>query len=121
LLNVPSPSFRKSPAVSGAPITPFGGVRLIPCTVRFLAGFLADCCVIGRNARAKAADLYQAYMQWCEQNGERAETQRSFGMRLTERGFETHKGAKGQRGWRGVGLLQVADVADVAEETDITK
>mgnify|MGYP003375701289 CR=1 FL=1 len=52
-----------------------------------LAAWLGECCIVGKRYEAKAADLYASYSQWCEQSGERPETQRKWGMRLTERGF----------------------------------
>ena len=52
-----------------------------------LAAWLGECCIVGKRFEAKAADLYASYSQWCEQSGERPETQRKWGMRLTERGF----------------------------------
>jgi P4 family phage/plasmid primase-like protien len=71
-----------------------------------LAAFLIDCCVVHRNARVKASELYHIYTQWCEDNGEQTENQRSFGMRLSERGFERYRGGtKGEFMWRGIGLL----------------
>jgi hypothetical protein len=69
-----------------------------------LAAWLADCCVIKKLAEAPAADLYRSYVQWREQNGERPETQTSFGLRLTERGFERVKRRNGWV-WYGIGLL----------------
>jgi putative DNA primase/helicase len=68
-----------------------------------LAGFLDDRCSIGPNAWAKATPLYEAYKAWCEETGERAETQRRFGMRLTERGFVREK-VGGTYRWYGIGL-----------------
>jgi putative DNA primase/helicase len=38
----------------------------------------------------KAAELYEAYKRWSEQNGEHADVQRTWGMKLTERGFERY-------------------------------
>jgi putative DNA primase/helicase len=52
-----------------------------------LAAWLGECCIVGKRFEAKAADLYATYCAWCEQCGERPETQRKWGMRLTERGF----------------------------------
>jgi len=68
-----------------------------------LAAWLSDCCVVTKLAEASAADLYRSYVQWREQNGERAETQTSFGLRLTER-FERVKRRNGIF-WLGIGLL----------------
>jgi putative DNA primase/helicase len=73
-----------------------------------LAAFLADCCVVHRNARVKASELYHIYTQWCEDNGEHVENQRSFGMRLSERGFERCK-VKGLGWWRGIGIAVQED------------
>ena len=69
-----------------------------------LAAWLADCCIVKKVAEASAADLYRSYVQWREQNGERPETQTSFGLRLTERGFERVKRRNGIF-WLGIGLL----------------
>lgn len=73
-----------------------------------LAAWLADCCVINKRAEAKAADLYKSYCDWCDAQGERPESQRSFGLRLTERGFERVK-RRTIWAWLGIGLLTTAD------------
>ena len=45
---------------------------------------------------------------WCDDAGERPETQKTFGMRLTERGFESARSSsgvnKGRKVWHGIGL-----------------
>lgn len=68
-----------------------------------LAGFIAECCVVHRNAKGTAKELYKTYSEWCEECGEYAESQRKFGMSLTERGFERIKHGTGWV-WRGIGL-----------------
>ncbi|MDI7245861.1 MAG: phage/plasmid primase, P4 family [Bacillota bacterium] len=78
-----------------------------------LAQFLEECCIVNPLAKAKAGDLYKAYAEWCEENGERPVSQRNFGMRLTERGFEPYRaGARRDRFWRGVGLTDTTDTTD---------
>src|SRR5215203_3914787 len=74
-----------------------------------LGAFLRECCELGSEYNVAAKDLYGAYKFWCEDNGERPETQRRFGSRLTERGgFERYRGgADGGHRWRGVRLLTV--------------
>lgn len=74
-----------------------------------LAAWISDCCVVKKVAEAKAADLYASYTDWCDAQGERPEAQRSFGLRLTERGFEQKKRTGGNRYWLGIGLLSSAD------------
>lgn len=71
-----------------------------------LGGFLSECCVFSANARTSAKDLYDAYCQWTELAGERALSQRWFGLRLGERGTcESYHGSRGYRWWRGIGLV----------------
>jgi hypothetical protein len=65
-----------------------------------LAAFIADCCEARPHHRAYASDLYKSYKLWCEETGERRETQTKFGRRLTEKGYEN--GGKG--GARGAAL-----------------
>lgn len=70
-----------------------------------LAAFLEECCTIQDWTKTTAKELYRSYVQWCDDNGERPEAQRSFGLRLAERGFRSRKGGKGARIWEGIGLL----------------
>jgi putative DNA primase/helicase len=68
-----------------------------------LAAFIEDRCVVGRGLEAQATPLYNAYREWAESAGEKAEKQRGFGMRLTERGFAREKRGGTYR-WLGIGL-----------------
>ena len=73
-----------------------------------LAAFIDEECVVSDNATASAKALYSAYKGWCEENGEKAESQRKFGGRLKERGFESGRQTTGARKgaveWYGIGL-----------------
>jgi putative DNA primase/helicase len=68
-----------------------------------LAAFLEECCILRSDAMASAKNLYIAYKEWCEANGEPVEKQRRFGMRLTERGLRRQK-VGGVYRWYGIGL-----------------
>src|SRR5215203_2556672 len=68
-----------------------------------LAAFLEECCILRSDAMAFAKNLYVAYKEWCEANGEPVEKQRRFGMRLTERGLRRQK-VGGVCRWYGIGL-----------------
>jgi putative DNA primase/helicase len=71
-----------------------------------LGAFLKECCKQGPDENEAASDLYTAYKLWCQDGGERAETQRRFGSQLRERGFERYRGgADGGHRWRRVSLL----------------
>jgi putative DNA primase/helicase len=73
-----------------------------------LAAFIEDRCVLGTTALAPATPLYKQYQNWCDDAGEKPETQKMFGMRLSERGFESTQISrgphKGRRGWLGIGI-----------------
>jgi putative DNA primase/helicase len=70
-----------------------------------LGGFLSDCCVLDAKAQAQAGDLYQAYKDWCEANGEREVSGTRFGRQLAERGFEKERDNTGHVAYVGIGLL----------------
>src|SRR5829696_7339223 len=71
-----------------------------------LASFLDEVCVIGPHHKVLAEGLYQRYAMWCDKSGEKPETQKMFGMRLRDRGFENGKIKRGPhkdlKGWLGI-------------------
>jgi len=69
-----------------------------------LGGFLDECCVFTRNAQTPAKDLYLAYCQWAERNGEKPLSQRWFSLRLSERGTCENYRTRSARYWHGIGL-----------------
>jgi putative DNA primase/helicase len=80
-----------------------------------LANFIEDRCVEHEDAHAAAAQLWKAWKSWADISGEKIGTQKAFGARLTERGFESFKYSGGKhkdrRGWAGIGL-QTGDDPD---------
>ncbi|MDP8952211.1 MAG: phage/plasmid primase, P4 family, partial [Actinomycetota bacterium] len=84
-----------------------------------LASFIEDCCVVHLDATATSQALYDAYKAWCEENGERSESKRSFGVRLTELGFERARGSQSVHIRRGLGLRSDRE-PDPAPESDPT-
>lgn len=78
-----------------------------------LALFFEDCCILSPNAVSASADLYEAFQKWADQNGERPLTQRTFGGKLTERGFATQRGTGGKRLWAGIGIR--SDASDTSD------
>mgnify|MGYP001560364601 FL=1 len=67
-----------------------------------IGAFLGECCILTPEVKAKARDLYGVYREWCETGGEYALSQRSFGLRLTERGLERVKSSGNY--WKGIGI-----------------
>ncbi len=68
-----------------------------------LGDFLAEYCVVDPTASEKNVDLYKAYCRWCEQEGDKAISQRIFSQSLQERGFRNEKTKYG-RIWHGLQL-----------------
>lgn len=68
-----------------------------------LGSFLEDCCVVSPNVQTTVKALWNAYLEWCEGNGEKPIGKRTFGMRLAERGFDRAK-SMDKRLWKGVCL-----------------
>ena len=73
-----------------------------------LAAFIDEECIVAEHASATAKALYSGYKDWCDENGERPESQRRFGGRLKERGFVSGRMTTGTRKgaveWYGIGL-----------------
>ena len=68
-----------------------------------LAGFLRDVCVEHPFSEITKKEFYAAYKEWCEENGDKPESQRAISRRMKERGFQEKKGTGGTRKWIGVG------------------
>lgn len=67
-----------------------------------LGQFFSEKCQLDSNFYVSAKDIYSAYTEWSESQGEkRPMSQRDFGMQLTERGFEGKRHGKG-RLWYGL-------------------
>lgn len=50
--------------------------------------FILEWCERGPEFKANTTELFNAYCLWCAEYGEKRTTQRWFGSRLTDRGFE---------------------------------
>ena len=57
-----------------------------------ISGFVDECCLIARNARYPAVELYLTYVRWCLQSGVPVQDQFTFlevlecyGLRYRER------------------------------------
>ncbi len=59
--------------------------------------FLADCCNAQKAATTKARTLYNAYKDWCADNGRKhIITQTAFGNEMTSRGYAKKRTSSGQ-------------------------
>lgn len=56
-----------------------------------LGRFLEDCCDLGGDLKVQAQELFSAYTTWARINREPDLSQKVFGERIRERGFQTKK------------------------------
>lgn len=84
-----------------------------------LAGFLADCCVIGDGIEVSTKELGTAYKAWCEASGEEPMSTTLFGRCLTERGFAGARGHRGGRVRKGLALAPATGAAGTASPSPI--
>jgi putative DNA primase/helicase len=84
-----------------------------------IGAFLKDCCEEEPEHDVAAKDLYTRYKSWCDENGETTEKQRTFGSKLSERGYERYRGGvSGGHRWRGLTLCDVA-ICRGSDPTDL--
>jgi hypothetical protein len=69
-----------------------------------VAQFIAARCKVGPEALTTAGGLYFEYLDWCQEIGQEALGQRSFGIRLTRLGFIRRRRGRGRHWWQGVEL-----------------
>ncbi|MBI9078067.1 MAG: DNA primase [Desulfatibacillum sp.] len=65
--------------------------------------FFGECCLIQTNTEVKAGYLYEAYRQWCGENGHRYISGTKFGKRVKDR-FDSYQNYKGVF-YLGIGLI----------------
>ncbi|AEF82605.1 DNA primase family protein [Leadbettera azotonutricia] len=68
-----------------------------------LGAFIKECCIQSPGVSVQARELFKAYQEWCEENNERAFSERFMAMRLKEMGLEKWRTAEA-RFWRGIML-----------------
>jgi len=71
--------------------------------------FMSEVCVFDRSKTVTKTNLYEAYEQWCAEEGEEPKTIKTFGSTMKEKGvvknFEEKK-SNGIRIWQGIGLRE---------------
>jgi putative DNA primase/helicase len=70
-----------------------------------LAEFIKDCCIMKPGARVSRKALFDAYLEWCQADGQAQLNTRSFAASMREKGFpECRGGPRGARAWEGIEL-----------------
>ena len=75
-----------------------------------LGQFLEERCQEGPEMMHATGELYQSYRAWAEGQGLRPMSARTFGQRLSDRGYPAHKGTGGRRYRRGLMLSAPPDL-----------
>ena len=68
-----------------------------------LGQFISECCLIGGVHAERSLTLYQVYYKWALEQGERPWANRTFTLRLEERGFNRQRKSSGVW-WLGIGI-----------------
>jgi putative DNA primase/helicase len=68
-----------------------------------LGNFMKECCVQGPGCTVRARELFKAYQEWCDENNERAGSERFIAARLKELGLERSRTAEA-RYWNNIML-----------------
>ncbi len=81
-----------------------------------MATFIEEVCEVNPTFESSSGDLYKAFKQWADTNGEYVMSNQMFGRRLSERGYEQRKtgGLIRRRGIR----LRSADAPSVQQEAE---
>jgi hypothetical protein len=72
--------------------------------VKPLQGFVKKCCIIAKNARYPALELYLTYVNWCLNAGATVHDQFSFLEMLEAHGFKYGQ-RKGGCWFKGISVL----------------
>jgi putative DNA primase/helicase len=94
-----------------------GGLRPPPQVLEATADYRAEMdvladflgTVLDPRGEVQSSALYKAYANWCDTNGERANSQSWFSRRLKERGYKSRK-TNGNVVWEGMSLPVPDDV-----------
>ncbi|MGO4268256.1 phage/plasmid primase, P4 family [Paenibacillus sp. TAF58] len=85
-----------------------------------MSHFVRDFCIVNPLAKASSADLYDAYKEWCEDNGEYTLTKNKFITKLRER-MESHGNpitdyrTNTGRYWKGIALADKTDLPNISD------
>ena len=74
--------------------------------------FIEECCIVGPNEKVSSKELFDKYIEWCEENKEYNLTNRQFIYKLKERSLETLRGHANKVYINGISLGLLSDDND---------
>jgi putative DNA primase/helicase len=88
----------------------------------FLNDFLKEMCVVDPAEKVPVKAVWDAYKQWCEEQGEDPAQGRTFNHMMEERGFERKQArihGRSGKAWAGIRLKEHDELmAELPEEAD---
>jgi phage/plasmid-associated DNA primase len=88
----------------------------------FLNEFINEMCVVGADAMVPIKDMWDAYKQWCEEQGEDPAQGRTFNHMMEKGGFERRQArihGRSGKAWTGIGLTEHEEcMGELPEEAD---
>ena len=87
----------------GTPIAVEEATRAYRSEMDVVGSFIRDRCEVREGVETKSRELFRAYAAWCEENRERAGSERLLAFRLQDLGFVKQRRKDG-RYWLGIGL-----------------
>jgi P4 family phage/plasmid primase-like protien len=84
-----------------------------------IAKFLDEKTILADQASVGKATLFQAYREWCDENGERPITQNQLGRELKNRTTATETTSAGFKMFVGIDLLKIDSHNNVTTVSDI--
>ena len=88
----------------GEPLAVSDAVEEYRAEMDVLGTFISEMCDCKPDAIVEVRALYLCYSEWCSDFGERPLPQRSFAIRLKERGFTPTRSKIGTRCWSGISV-----------------
>jgi putative DNA primase/helicase len=70
-----------------------------------ISRFIGECCFIDTNLSTRSQSLYNAYTNWCRQNGEHELSSTKFTSRLIEKGFNKDHTRTGTT-WFNIAIIE---------------
>jgi putative DNA primase/helicase len=88
-----------------------------------LADFVKERCLIQASETITAAELYNQYRTWAENNEPRPLGKNTFNRKLKEKGFSTYRGNGNKLTWKGIRVMTIGEeiINQSQDVTSVTK
>lgn len=81
-----------------------------------VAPFIAECCTTDKNEDCTTKELYEAYVKYCQANGDDYMGKREFGGKIAEKNIDRARGTGHVSLWQGISLKTPGQIAEEKDE-----